>query len=97
MCSPSALNLASFGFPAIGLTVRTVISGFRARGWSRRKSVCSGLQGTGDGLTISMYGTSATGDQKSATTVELTTASATPALASSVATGETTRTTTTAQ
>src|SRR5713101_1290900 len=97
MYSPFALNLATSGFQGIGGMVRMATSGFRARGYSRRKRACCGPQAIGDSQTASTFGMAAIGDPRSATMGALTTASATPASAFTAATGGAERTTITAQ
>src|SRR5436309_10106774 len=97
MRNPSVLNRATSGSLATGLTVRTATSGFRAPGYFRQKSVCSGLQGIGLSKTTYTSGLRATGDPKSASMAALTTVSATPVSAFSAATGEVATTTTNAR
>src|SRR5437879_5499118 len=88
---------ATSGPLATGLTVQTATSGFRAPGYTRRKSACSGLPGIGLSKTAYTSGLRATGDPKSASTAALTTVLATPVSAFSAATGEVATTTTTAR
>src|SRR5215472_14258418 len=78
---------ATCGFPVTGPMDPTGTSGFPARGCWFPNRGCSGLRGTGDLAKGCMSGTQATGDQESASTAALTTASATLASVLPAATG----------
>src|SRR5258708_2308442 len=97
MCNPYAPNRATSGLLAIGPMVQTATFGFRAPGYTHRKSACSGLRGIGLLKTTCTSGLQATGDPKSASTAALTTVSVTPVSAFSAATGDAAITTTIAQ
>src|ERR1700747_834434 len=96
--NPSAPDRAISGLRVTGPTITTTrtISGFLGRGCSLLSQASFGPQVTGVGAEVSTFGTPAIGDQESASTAELTMALATPALASSAATGAAAITTTTA-